>query len=444
MITTADALKHQISKPVFLEYVKQMGLRKMAHGIYASDDAWPDIFRQIQMQYASVIFSHESSLYLHGISEREPDPIAITVKRGYHSSSMKEYGLKIYTISPANIGIGLTVKESPTGYPVRCYNIERTLCETERQGYSASYALWRDIPCDKETKVIYGGAAMIHTARQLKALVRNRSNSDSKKAQTLIRIYTMERFLERLSVSKYRDYFILKGGILVSSMVGVDRRSTMDIDTTIRNLNLSIEDARSIVEEISAIPLEDGIRFELQDVSEIMEDAEYSGVRLHLTAWLETMRTPIKIDISTGDVITPREIRYSYKLMFEDRSIELYTYNLDTILAEKMETILSRGTVNTRLRDFYDVYILSQQYADEIMAENVYSALMATSKKRGSEKVILDGERILSEIFNSQDMISLWENYQNRFEYAAEAGWHDVMDAVIGLYRNLAGATAQI
>lgn len=285
---------------------------------------------------------------------------------------------------------------------------------------------------------------MIHTARQLKALVRNRSNSDSKKAQTLIRIYTMERFLERLSVSKYRDYFILKGGILVSSMVGVDRRSTMDIDTTIRNLNLSIEDARSIVEEISAIPLEDGIRFELQDVSEIMEEAEYSGVRLHLTAWLETMRTPIKIDISTGDVITPREIRYSYKLMFEDRSIELYTYNLDTILAEKMETILSRGTVNTRLRDFYDVYILSQQYADEIMAENVYSALMATSKKRGSEKVILDGERILSEIFNSQDMISLWENYQNRFEYAAEAGWHDVMDAVIGLYRNLAGATAQI
>ena len=285
---------------------------------------------------------------------------------------------------------------------------------------------------------------MIHTARQLKALVRNRSNSDSKKAQTLIRIYTMERFLERLSVSKYRDYFILKGGILVSSMVGVDRRSTMDIDTTIRNLNLSIEDARSIVEEISAIPLEDGIRFELQDVSEIMEDAEYSGVRLHLTAWLETMRTPIKIDISTGDVITPREIRYSYKLMFEDRSIELYTYNLDTILAEKMETILSRGTVNTRLRDFYDVYILSQQYADEIMAENVYSALMATSKKRGSEKVILDGERILSEIFNSQDMISLWENYQNRFEYAAEAGWHDGMDAVIGLYRNLAGATAQI
>ena len=139
VITTADALKHQISKPVFLEYVKQMGLRKMAHGIYASDDAWPDIFRQIQMQYPSVIFSHESSLFLHVMSEREPDPIAITVKRGYHSFSMKEYGLKIYTISPANIGIGLTVKESPTGYPVRCYNIERTLCDLLRSRRTVDY-----------------------------------------------------------------------------------------------------------------------------------------------------------------------------------------------------------------------------------------------------------------------------------------------------------------
>ena len=122
VITTADALKHQISKPVFLEYVKQMGLRKMTHGIYASDDAWPDIFRQIQMQYPSVIFSHESSLFLHGMSEREPDPIAITVKRG-----------------PANIGIGLTVKESPTGYPVRCYNIERTLCDLLRSRRTVDY-----------------------------------------------------------------------------------------------------------------------------------------------------------------------------------------------------------------------------------------------------------------------------------------------------------------
>ena len=284
---------------------------------------------------------------------------------------------------------------------------------------------------------------MIHTARQLKALVRNRSNSDSKKAQTLIRIYAMERFLERLSVSKYRDNFILKGGILVSSMVGVDRRSTMDIDTTIRNLNLSIEDAKTIVEDIISIPLEDGIRFEMQDVSEIMEDAEYSGVRLHLTAWLETMRTPIKIDISTGDVITPREIRYSYKLMFEERSIELYTYNLDTILAEKMETVISRGTANTRLRDYYDIYILSQQYADVIEPERVHAALMATSKKRGSEKVMLDGNLILSEIENSPDMLQQWENYQNRFEYASEIEWTEVIASVIGLYHKLEVTTAK-
>ena len=139
VITTADALNHQISKPVFLEYVKQMGLRKMAHGIYCSDDVWPDIFRQIQMQYPSIIFSHESSLYLHGMSEREPDPIAITVKRGYHSSSMGKYALKIYSVSSSNIEIGLTEKESPTGYPVRCYNIERTLCDLLRSQRTVDY-----------------------------------------------------------------------------------------------------------------------------------------------------------------------------------------------------------------------------------------------------------------------------------------------------------------
>ena len=285
---------------------------------------------------------------------------------------------------------------------------------------------------------------MIHTARQLKALVRNRSNSDSKKAQTLIRLYAMERFLERLSLSEYINNFILKGGILVSSMVGVDKRSTMDIDTTIRNLNLSIEDVKRIVEEIIAVPLEDGIRFELQDVSEIMEEGEYAGVRLHLTAWLETMRAPIKIDISTGDVITPREIRYSYKLMFEDRGIELYTYNLDTILAEKAETILSRGTANTRLRDYYDIYILNQQYADSIEPKNVYAALQATSRKRGSEKVISDGNQILSEIRDSSDMLALWKNYQNKFEYAAKVEWSDVMDTIIGLYRNMADVSASV
>ena len=188
---------------------------------------------------------------------------------------------------------------------------------------------------------------MIRTSRQLKALVRNRSNGNSAMAQMMIRIYAMERFLERLAISDYRENFVLKGGLLVSSLVGLARRSTMDIDATIRNLPLTPADAKRVVQAIIDIPLDDGIRFEIQQVSEIMEEAEYSGVRMHLVALMESMRTPIAIDISTGDVVTPGDIRYSYKLMFEQREIELCTYNLSTILAEKIETIISRGTANS-------------------------------------------------------------------------------------------------
>ena len=184
---------------------------------------------------------------------------------------------------------------------------------------------------------------MIKTSTQVKALIRNMAKSDSDKAQLLIRNYGMERFLERVSLSRYKDNFILKGGMLVSSMVGLDHRATMDIDTTIRNMPLGVPEAEAIVEEIAAVPVEDNVRFEIKDVSTIMDEAEYGGVRLSMDARLDTMRIPLKIDISTGDTITPAAISYRYKLMFEDRYIDLWAYNLETVLAEKIETVLSRS-----------------------------------------------------------------------------------------------------
>lgn len=168
---------------------------------------------------------------------------------------------------------------------------------------------------------------MIHTSRQLKALVRNRSNGNSAQAQTIIRNYIMERFLERISLSKYRDHFILKGGMLVSALVGLENRATMDIDTTIKNLPLSVDDVTDIITEIIKVAVEDGITFSIKRVFEIMDEAEYPGVRAMLEAELDSMRTPLKIDISTGDVITPKEIEFSYQLMFEKRSISIYAYN---------------------------------------------------------------------------------------------------------------------
>lgn len=198
---------------------------------------------------------------------------------------------------------------------------------------------------------------MIHTSRQIKDLIKNKANGNSAKAQIMIRNYMMERFMERLSLSEYKNNFILKGGMLISSMVGIDIRSTMDIDTTLKNLPLSVDSAESIIKRIISVRLEDGVTFRIKGITEIMDEAEYGGIRVSFEAMLDMMRIPLKIDISTGDIVTPKEIEYEMKLMFEDRKIEILAYNIETLLAEKLETVVTRGIANTRLRDFYDIYI---------------------------------------------------------------------------------------
>jgi len=274
---------------------------------------------------------------------------------------------------------------------------------------------------------------MIHTSRQLKALVRNMSKGDSTQAQIIIRNYIMERFLERISLSKYKNNFILKGGMLVSAMVGLDTRSTMDIDTTIKNLPLSIESIERILKEIISISIDDGVTFTIKDISKIMDESEYGGVRANLDAMLETMRTPLKVDISTDDVITPQEVLYSFKLMFEERTISIWAYNLETVLAEKLETVITRGTANTRLRDFYDLYILQNDYVHTIDMEAFQKAFAATCENRESAAIVKDSETILKEIRGSETMRGLWKNYQKKFSYAEDISWDMVMQAVQNL-----------
>ena len=177
---------------------------------------------------------------------------------------------------------------------------------------------------------------MIKTARQLKDLIRNLSRKKSADAQLLMRNYMMERFLERISLSEYRDKFILKGGMLVAAMVGLDARSTMDLDATVKGANVNVEDIENLISAIVSVPLDDGVKFQLKSISEIMDEAEYPGIRVNMTTTFDGVVTPLKIDISTGDAITPREIRYSFKLMLEDRSIDIWAYNLETVLAEKL------------------------------------------------------------------------------------------------------------
>ena len=275
---------------------------------------------------------------------------------------------------------------------------------------------------------------MIKTSKQLKDLIRNLSKKKSADAQILLRNYMMERFLERVSISEYRNKFILKGGMLVAALVGVDFRATMDLDATIKGADVYTGAVKYIIANIVSVPLEDGVVFRIKQVSEIMDEAEYPGVRVSMEAEFDGVRTPLKIDISTGDVITPREIQYSFKLMLEDRSIDVLAYNVETVLAEKLETVISQGIINTRMRDFYDIHILLKLYKDTLDAKVLSEALKATAQKRGTEYRLKDAKEIFEEVQNDVGMQKLWGTYQKKFSYAAEMSWKEVMRAVKEVY----------
>ena len=275
---------------------------------------------------------------------------------------------------------------------------------------------------------------MIKTARQLKDLIRNLSREKSADAQLLMRNYMMERFLERISLSEYRDKFILKGGMLVAAMVGLDARSTMDLDATVKGANVNVEEIENLISAIVSVPIDDGVKFQLKSISEIMDEAEYPGIRVSMTTTFDGVVTPLKIDISTGDAITPREVRYSFKLMLEDRSIDIWAYNLETVLAEKLETIITRTTTNTRMRDFYDIYILDQLHGNTLNRQTLYDALLATAKKRGTERHLAEAVDVLNEVESSSVMQKLWESYRRKFSYAADLEWSIIMRAVRSLY----------
>jgi hypothetical protein len=274
-------------------------------------------------------------------------------------------------------------------------------------------------------------------AMQLKALIKNLAKEKCISAQLVLQNYMLERFLERISLSSYRDNFIIKGGFLIASMVGLDTRATMDMDATIKGYPVKEDSIRKMIEEILGIPIEDGITFRLQSIHEIREDDEYSGYRASLIAEYGRMAVPLKLDITSGDKITPREIEYSYKLMWENRSISILAYNLSTILAEKLETILSRADQNTRPRDYYDVYILTKLQGENIDDKTLSLALSATAEKRGSAHLLSQFRDILSTVKSSSIMKIRWENYQKDFDYAKGIEFEECCNAIISLLESM-------
>lgn len=265
---------------------------------------------------------------------------------------------------------------------------------------------------------------------QLKAFIRKKAAEKNISAQLVMQNYMLERLLERISLSKYRQNFILKGGFLISAIVGLDTRATMDLDTTIRGFTLTHESIREIFEKICTIEISDDVYFELTDISDIREGDDYPGIRVSLKANYPPISVPLTVDVTTGDVITPGEIEYTFFLLFDDRTISIFAYNLETVLAEKIETVLSRGVANTRPRDFYDIHILWALRGAECSRKTLLQALERTADKRGSREVLNLYTDIVAEIRESKQLREFWKKYQRTFDYAKDISFDDACDSV--------------
>lgn len=269
-------------------------------------------------------------------------------------------------------------------------------------------------------------------AMSLKAKIRNIAKQKNIPAQVILQNYMFERLLVRLSASEYKDKFVLKGGMLVAAIVGLDNRATMDMDTTLKSLPLTPEAIRSTLDNVCNSPFDDGVSFEIGTILPIREDDIYGGYRVMLNARFDTIITPLSMDVSTGDAITPHAVQYNFSEIFDDeKTYELWAYNIETVMAEKVETILRRGVFNTRPRDFYDAYILTTtQKFDKAVFED---ALKATANHRGTTRQIKDVPGILQNIEESPELKTMWERYRKQFAYAADIEYEQIMNVLKSL-----------
>ena len=274
------------------------------------------------------------------------------------------------------------------------------------------------------------------SATQLKAWIKNKSRQTGAPPNVLLQTYMMERLLERIALSPYRDSLILKGGFLIAAMVGIDRRTTMDMDTTIKGISVNREEIENILQEIISIDAGDGVIFEIQDIKNIHDISEYDDFRVSFLGLLYTVRVNMKVDITTGDAIIPHEIEYTYKLMFEERTISVMAYNLYTILAEKIETILSRNVTNSRGRDFYDAYVLLSMNKETMIRAELINALHVKAKERGSVPTIENYEKHLQDIATSPEIAKIWAGYTKNYPYAEGIALTDIIDLLYWVFRS--------
>lgn len=272
---------------------------------------------------------------------------------------------------------------------------------------------------------------MKRNTMSFKAIINNMAKENNVAAQSVLQTYMLEKLLERISISKYKDNFILKGGMLISAMLGIDSRTTMDMDTTIKGLPLTKDNITNIMDEICNIEIDDNVTLKINKVELIREDDDYGGYRITFEAkYNNEMPVIMKIDITTGDKITYKEIEYSFTLMLEDRKIQIWSYNVETIIAEKFEAIVKRGVLSTRIRDYYDVYMLINTQNKIIDKKTLKDAITLTAQHRGTNEIIKDWKKIVEKIANDSKMRQQWKRYQKDNFYAEEIEYKELINAI--------------
>lgn len=272
---------------------------------------------------------------------------------------------------------------------------------------------------------------MKRNTMSFKAIINNMAKENNVAAQSVLQTYMLERLLERISISKYKDNFILKGGMLISAMLGIDSRTTMDMDTTIKGFPLTKDNITNIMDEICNIEIDDNVKLKINKVELIREDDDYGGYRITFEAkYNNEMPVIMKIDITTGDKITYKEIEYSFILMLEDRKIQIWSYNVETIIAEKFEAIVKRGVLSTRIRDYYDVYMLINTQNKIIDKKTLKDAIILTAQHRGTSEIIKDWKKIVEKITNDSKMRQQWKRYQKDNFYAEEIEYKELINAI--------------
>ncbi len=265
---------------------------------------------------------------------------------------------------------------------------------------------------------------------KLNDIIKKKSNGNNNLAHHFHQMFFFEHLLMRLEKSKYRDNIVLKGGVLLSSIIGEDLRTTKDIDATLKSLPLNIDSVRNIFEEILAIQIEDNVNFEIVSIKDIRLENEYGGFRINVKGTFGKIRTNFFIEITTGDIITPREIRYKYNSIFEDKKINIMAYTIETIIAEKFESIISKNITTTRAKDFYDLYMLMTEHREDINNKNLTKAIENTFNKRNTKLDIEDFKEIVEMLEDSKTLRKVFLDYQSKLEYARKVNFDDTIEAI--------------